>query len=509
MRHKKICSFLLIICFILSLAGCKPEDFKLYYEIQTEITTADPQLAKSDSELLLIKNIFEGLYRLNSENKAVDGAAECKVSKSGLVYTFTIKDNAKWRDGTPLTADDFAFGIERALTRTTGCPYAQSLFCISNAENFYNGTVDFNNVGIKVQGDSKLTITLEAPYADFPYILASSCAMPCNREFFKSTKGQYGLNKKSILSNGSFYVGDWDEENGFVLNKSTDYDGDFKATAYAVYLSLADDNDTAGRLLEENIDGGRILYNAENRLPSKDFTISKFPVSTYSLVFNSSISKELRSILIGAVDFKSVKKELSGYMTPTDTIIPLTLKNKGGAITYPQYDKASAHDRFLQYSKEYGSPTLTVLCINDNDFSAVLKKIITYWQTTLGAYGINIEYVDTEAELSERLQNGNYAIAFAPFNDNGGTVYDFLFTFSNASAQNYLNRHYGSFDSYLAEYSNNGSNEALKNALSALSNEYSIVPICSVNKIYAISNDFKNAVFFNFGGEIDFSMITK
>ena len=72
MVNKRIYGILLIACILISLVGCKPEDFKLYYEIQTEITTADPQLANSDSELLLIKNTYEGLYRLNENNKPAE-----------------------------------------------------------------------------------------------------------------------------------------------------------------------------------------------------------------------------------------------------------------------------------------------------------------------------------------------------------------------------------------------------------------------------------------------------
>lgn len=164
---------------------------------------------------------------------------------------------------------------------------------------------------------------------------------------------------------------------------------------------------------------------------------------------------------------------------------------------------------FYNTQKNYGAPKLTILCVKDDDFSALLKKIIIYWQTNLGAYGINIEYVDTETELLKRLEDKSYTIALSPFNDNGGTVYDFLFNFSAASEQNYLNRVGGGFDSNLALYSQESNPEALNRAIDNLSSEHLLVPICSINKIYAISSDFKNAVFFNFGGEIDFSMLTK
>lgn len=509
MNFKRLLSLLLLFCFLFNLAGCKPEDFKLYYEMQSEIATLDPQLAQTDSELLLIKNIYEGLYRLDADGNPVAGAADCEISKNGLQYTFTLRKGAQWSDGTPLTADDFVFGIERALSGATASPYAQSLFCIQNAEAYYNGRVSFNRVGIEMQSDRKLTITLHTAYPEFPFVLASACAMPCNRSFFQNTNGRYGLDKASVLSNGSFYLQYWDEQNGLVLHKDADYNGDFSANAYAVNLSVAKDSDTAGRLLEKNIDGGRILYSEEHRLPTKDFRVQKFPVSTYALIFNAGMDKELRSILMQAADFTALQKELADYMSPSDSLIPPTLTTKGAVMGYPAYDSTAARSRFLQYTKTHTMPSLKVLCIKDDNFSVLLKQIIAYWQDTLGAYDINIEYVDTEAEMLERLQAKNYIVALAPFQDNGGKIYDFLFPFAANAPQNYLNRTAGRFEKHLADYSQSSSNDALQKAIQALSAEELLVPICTVNKIYAISSDYENAVFFNFGGEIDFSMITK
>lgn len=509
MKRIKLCSLLLLFCFLLSLAGCKPEDFKLYYEIQTDITTADPQLAQSDSELLLIKNLFEGLYRLNGDGKPVAGAADCKISEDGRQYHFTLRKGAQWADGTPLTADDYAFGIARALTRATGAPYAQSLFGIQNAEAFYNGRVAFDKVGVRAESDRELTITLQEANANFPYILTAPCAMPCNREFFSSTNGRYGLDKPSILSNGSFYLQFWDEENGIVLHKDADYNGAFAAQAYAVSLSVAKDANTAGRLLDKNIDGGRVAYHQANRLPKADFTLQRFPVTTYALVFNADLDKELRSIFMQAVNFSSVQEKCTDYMVKADSLIPSTLLSEGGAIQRPDYDPAQARARFLQFTARQPLPALRVLCLKDDRFSALCKQIITDWQSTLGAYSVNLELVDTETELLERLQAGDYSIALAPFQDNGGSIYDFLFPFSAASPQNYLNRTRGAFDTALAEYAESGSDAALQKALQALSAECLLTPVCSVDKVFALAAEYKNAAFYHAGGEIDFAILTK
>ena len=98
----RLISLLLIFCFVFSLTGCSDtKDAYIYFELPDTPMTLDPQVASSDSELLIIRNIYEGLLRKDSKGKIVCGVAE-SYKKNGLVYTFNIKKDAKWHNGDTL-----------------------------------------------------------------------------------------------------------------------------------------------------------------------------------------------------------------------------------------------------------------------------------------------------------------------------------------------------------------------------------------------------------------------
>mgnify|MGYP004678251891 FL=1 len=126
-------------------------------------TNVDPQLAESAEELAIVRNSFEGLMRVDG-GKIVNAACEdCSISGDGLTYTFTLKKGLKWSDGSTLTADDFRFGLVRALRPETASPDAERLFSIKNAEAVHSGNADEGTLGIESDGKRTLVITLSSP----------------------------------------------------------------------------------------------------------------------------------------------------------------------------------------------------------------------------------------------------------------------------------------------------------------------------------------------------------
>jgi peptide/nickel transport system substrate-binding protein len=101
-------------------------------------------------------------------------ATEWDVSKDGLTYTFTVREDSKWHDGTPLTMDDVLFSFNGILKRPKGC--AAVLHQIVGAQDVISGKADTAS-GITVKGN-KLIITLEAPRSDFMTAIPSLAILP-------------------------------------------------------------------------------------------------------------------------------------------------------------------------------------------------------------------------------------------------------------------------------------------------------------------------------------------
>ena len=87
---------------------------------------------------------MEGLYRLDKDNKAAPGVAESyKKSDDGKKYTFTLRKNAKWSNGEPVTAKDFVFAWQRAVDQNTAAEYASYVCYLKNAEAINKGKQKF------------------------------------------------------------------------------------------------------------------------------------------------------------------------------------------------------------------------------------------------------------------------------------------------------------------------------------------------------------------------------
>ena len=210
----RILSLLLVFAFLPLLQSCEADvDEFLIYETVTQIDNIDPQLADNDTEFEIVYNTFEGLFKYDQNGELQNGViSDYTVSPDNLEYTFNISENAVWYDGTPVTADDFVFAFTRAVDSETESPYAYTLYPIKNAQKILNGKKSKSSLGVKSISEKELLIKLEYADTDFIKLLTTPIAMPCNRKFFEKTKGYYGLNAKSILCNGAYYIDSWNDE---------------------------------------------------------------------------------------------------------------------------------------------------------------------------------------------------------------------------------------------------------------------------------------------------------
>ena len=196
---KRLTAVIVMIGLLTSFTAClgeNPEDRLVRYNLTEVPQNLDPVLAEDIASVIAVTNIFEGLVRRSADGSLVPGVAErYESSDDGLTYTFYLRENAVWNDEkkTPLTAEDFVFGFQRLFNPSTNAVNAAKLYCIKNAQAVHRGELGVEQLGVQATGPHTLVIQLE--YADLMFLdlLATPAAMPCNREFFASTKGKYGL----------------------------------------------------------------------------------------------------------------------------------------------------------------------------------------------------------------------------------------------------------------------------------------------------------------------------
>jgi peptide/nickel transport system substrate-binding protein len=194
-----------------------------------DVVTLDNSQAVSTIDYSLTAGaLYEGLYHVDPDGTIVPALAADlpDVSDDGLTYTIAIRDGAMFAgpgfDARPVTAEDAAYGMERALDPNTkpgpswGGGY---LYGIEGAPAFASG--DAKTVtGIQVVDPSTLRITLSAPASSFIYSLTIATSWPVPKEVVQADQEGFG---NQPVGAGPFYLKSWDKGNRIVLAKNPGY----------------------------------------------------------------------------------------------------------------------------------------------------------------------------------------------------------------------------------------------------------------------------------------------
>jgi oligopeptide transport system substrate-binding protein len=150
----------------------------------SEPRTLDPQISQGVPEHHILSALMQGLLENDEYDQAkeIPGLADrWDHNEDFSVWNFHIRDNARWSNGDPVVAQDFVFSYQRLLTASLAAPYADALFILKGAEDFYRGKIkDFGQVGVKAIDDRHLRFELTGPVPYLPSALLHSAWFPVN-----------------------------------------------------------------------------------------------------------------------------------------------------------------------------------------------------------------------------------------------------------------------------------------------------------------------------------------
>ncbi|MBQ6847998.1 MAG: hypothetical protein IJO62_03685 [Clostridia bacterium] len=415
----RILTLILITVLLLSTVGCssKTDDAYIYFELPSTPVTLDPQTASSDAELLIVRNIYEGLMRKNDKGEVVTGAAE-EYQKNDLSYIFTLREDIFWSNGEKLTAKDFVFGLIRAVDPQTQAPFASRLLCIQNAGEIANGRLSPEKLGVRALSDRKILINLEYDDKDFLENLTTSVAMPCNEKFFEKSAGKYGLFKDKIICNGSYRLSKWNKESfGIRLYKNEEYNGGFKARNAAVFLTCNHDEDVTQKLSDNHIDIAFINVALTKDMESKGFKTDSFQNICWVMTLSSDFSYNMRTALLKLVGNEVYGKSLKRGYSNANSLFPKIFDGAANSNGYTAYDLESGKDYYSNEVKQLDDskfPSDITLYYYDNGFiKPIVTDIVGHWQSNLSAF-VNIEAVDNLQGLLPQLKEQTLSMAIFP-----------------------------------------------------------------------------------------------
>lgn len=203
----------------------------LYYANGNEPKSLDPHLITGSPDNNIIMNLFEGLTSKDSATlEPLPGVAESwTISEDQRVYTFQLRQNARWSNGDPVTAQDFVFSWRRALTPSVPNEYAYMMYFLEGAEDFHKGgQQDFGRVGVKALSSHSLRVTLKYPAHFFLQLLSHHSYYPVHEGTLMKFGGIADPTSKWILpenfvGNGPFVLRRWELNKVIELAKSEAY----------------------------------------------------------------------------------------------------------------------------------------------------------------------------------------------------------------------------------------------------------------------------------------------
>ncbi|MGL5574014.1 MAG: peptide ABC transporter substrate-binding protein, partial [Sarcina sp.] len=196
---------------------------KIVYNMGADPKTLDPALNQESQAGSVIANAFEGLMKIGADEKPTYGVAkEHTLSEDGLVYTFKLREEAKWSDGSSVTADDFDYAWKRALNPDTAATYAYQLYYIKGAEAYNKKEGKVEDLGIKVVDDYTLEVTLENPTPYFVELLAFPTYYPVKKDIVEANKA-WATKPETYISNGPFKMVEFNQKQSLVFKKNEHY----------------------------------------------------------------------------------------------------------------------------------------------------------------------------------------------------------------------------------------------------------------------------------------------
>lgn len=430
---KRWICLLLVLCTLFGTVGCSyfaeqnpGEGATIHYHLPEIVTSIDPQTVQSASARTVVHALYEGLCRVNAQNELLPGVAErWEPNADNSVFTFYLREDARWNNDDPVTAADFAFAFARALEPNTGSADVQQLFCIKNARAVYAGAQSASALGVTVVNDHTLRIELETPDGDFPYKTAQAVYMPCNRAFFEETKGRYGLTYRTSCTNGPFgFINrySWEERKSISLSASTRYVGETPVLPAYVELTMGSNGayeDAVAALQEGTVDLCGISPAEVQAALDAGCTVTTIGDTTHGILLNPADDvlavEEIRRMMFAALD-ADVLAGLVGENT-TVNIVPAAAQLGGsiyraqtGDCTLPQHKDVTPEElaAVLGANQLESVGSMTILCTDDPAVKAVANEMLITWNNAFGTY-FNILPLPEE-ELQARVARGEYQI---------------------------------------------------------------------------------------------------
>ncbi len=355
---------------------------------------------------------YDGVY----EAEVVD---TWEVDETGTVYTYHLKET-NWSDGTPITADDFAYYLLAQLDPNMGSANASTLittYGFVNAEAYYNGECDVSEVGIQALDDYTLQLTLEEPKADFDG--TNITVYPLDADFVAEQGEALGGTPENYMCSGPYVLTDWTYGSSLTYEKNDEWlYADEQFPVQTVTMLQATDANTSVSMFESG-EADMILTVDDDYLDIlSDYLVYDVSGSVRAVQLNTTGQGDAeKAALLSNLNFRNAlsyalnRDAIVQAVSPTDTAInrylfePMagntpeslfqddypveSVPLEGDAEQAKAYLQAALDE--LGYASADELPELSYLTFENDSYRLMAETLVDQWNQVLGLDNISIE----------------------------------------------------------------------------------------------------------------------
>ncbi len=523
-RVSKSAALLLMCCvaILCALFGCSREtpieratqEKILLVGNAADPATLDPALAMGVAECRILNAIYEGLTR--ADTKTLEplpaSAKSWKISADKKTYTFQIDENAKWSDGSKVSAHDFLFAWRRAVNPALGAEYASLLFAIKNAKKINLGEIkEISKLGVKAISDNILEVELEKPLPYFLKLLYHPVYFPVNRTLVKKFNAELSRDGKwtrpeHSITNGAFSLTKWSINNRVSVRKNPHWRKakDTRLNGVDFFpisnINTEDRAFRAGQLhITESISPVRIkatMRDMPNALRKDEwlgvyyyiFNTRKAPFNNPKVCRALSMSIDRRAII--ETFLKAGQKEAFNFIPPNCE----NYKALPQSLTKENIEEAKKLLAEAGYPNGENFPSFRIVYNTSEQHKPIAEAIQQMWQKNLGIKA-ELFNMSWPAYLDAR-RNGDFEVMRASWIADFCAPEAFLEIYQSSSGLNHTGFSNSNFDKLLQSASNAKTKEErfafLAQAEKILMDSSPIMPIYFYTKVYLISDMIKN-----------------
>lgn len=188
-----------------------------------EPRTLDPHFVPGNAGAALMYDMFEGLMSVDAAGKLIPGlATSYTMSDDQLTYRFQLRDNLRWSDGKPLTAEDFVYSFRRCCDPKVPTLGGRNLSALKNFRAIARGMAPVESLGVSAPDPQTVVIEVEKPTRYLPDALAAFASTVVPRHAIEA-HGQRWTTPENIVVSGAYTLAQWVPNTSIQLKKNPNH----------------------------------------------------------------------------------------------------------------------------------------------------------------------------------------------------------------------------------------------------------------------------------------------